>query len=323
MWLLLALLTAAATAGRSAAAKRAMRGVDEYTVAFALSGAAAVLLAPLVAARGVPPVSTAFWLALLGSGSVNTVSLVLIARAVHRSELSLVAPLLSFTPVFMLLSAPLLLGEWPTGAGLAGLLAIVAGSYLLNVGERRRGLLMPFRVLVRDSGARLMLLVSFIFSLSATLDKVGVLASDPVTWGFALQLYVSVTVLPFVVWAARRGRGRAPRWPNLPPLEPHGGLAGPADVPAARPSVAGAAAPITAGAAAGVLLLGGVLTAGAVLAQMTALTMTLAAYVIAVKRTSILFEVLLGHLVFRERGLRERLAGVVVMIAGVLLITLG
>jgi drug/metabolite transporter (DMT)-like permease len=290
MWLVLALLTAAATAGRSAAAKRAMRGTDEYTVALALSGAAAALLAPLVAVRGLPPLPAAFWLALLGSGSVNTVALVLIARAVHRSDLSLVAPLLSFTPAFMLLSAPLLLDEWPTSAGLAGLLAIVAGSYLLNVRERRHGVWMPLRVLLRDSGARLMLLVSFIFSLSATLDKVGVLASDPVTWAFALQLYVAVTVLPFVLWGARRGGARAP----CPP-----------------------------GAAAAALLLGGLLTAGAVLAQMIALTMTLAAYVIAVKRTSILFEVILGHVVFRESGLRERLAGVAVMIAGVLLIMLG
>lgn len=312
MWLLLALLTAAATAGRSAATKGAMRGSNEYTVALALSGAAAVLLLPVILVRGLPPLSPPFWWALLASGAINTVALVLIARAVHRSDLSLVSPLLSFTPAFMLLSSPFLLGEWPSIAGLSGLFAIVIGSYLLNVRERRRGLFAPFRALVRDPGARLMLLVSFIFSLSATIDKIGVLNADPLTWGFAIQAFVTLSVLPWVVWAGRRraaARARAA-------LDAHGVMAAALLESEATPRH-------SRHHVAGLLLLGGVFTAVAVVAQMTALTLTLAAYVIAVKRTSILFEVLLGRLLFREVGLRERLAGVITMIAGVLLITMG
>jgi drug/metabolite transporter (DMT)-like permease len=312
MWLLLAVITAAATAGRSASTKGAMRGTDEYTTALVLSAVAALLLAPLVVVRGLPPISAAFAWALLGSGAVNTLALVLIARAVHRSELSLVAPLLSFTPAFMLITSPLLLGEWPSVPGLLGLLAIVCGSYLLNLRHRSRGLLAPFRALLDDAGARLMLLVSFIFSLSATIDKVGVLASDPFTWGFSVQVFVALGVLP---WALRARRRR--RHAGLV-LDPHGVM-----VAAARAEDEPAEAGASPRGTPRLLVLGGVLTGIAVVAQMTALTMTLAAYVIAVKRTSILFEVLLGRFVFGESGLRQRLLGVLVMIAGVLLITVG
>jgi len=44
---------------------------------------------------------------------------------------------------------------------------------------------------------------------------------------------------------------------------------------------------------------------------------------IAVKRMSLLFGVLYGHFLFREEGLRERLAGGTLMITGVALIVFG
>jgi uncharacterized membrane protein len=44
--------------------------------------------------------------------------------------------------------------------------------------------------------------------------------------------------------------------------------------------------------------------------------------VIAVKRMSALFGVLWGHLLFKEKGLRERAAGTVLMMMGVFLITI-
>jgi len=55
---------------------------------------------------------------------------------------------------------------------------------------------------------------------------------------------------------------------------------------------------------------------------MTAITMTLVPYVISVKRTSIVMSVLSGHIIFKEKGLVERLSGVAIMIAGILCITL-
>lgn len=49
----------------------------------------------------------------------------------------------------------------------------------------------------------------------------------------------------------------------------------------------------------------------------------LAAYVIAVKRTSVLFAVLFGRMLFGEPSSETRLLGAAVMLAGLLLITLG
>jgi uncharacterized membrane protein len=60
----------------------------------------------------------------------------------------------------------------------------------------------------------------------------------------------------------------------------------------------------------------------AVLFQMQAISLTLVAQVIAVKRLSVLLSVILGHLIFKEVGIGRRTMGAVAMIAGVVIITL-
>ncbi len=55
---------------------------------------------------------------------------------------------------------------------------------------------------------------------------------------------------------------------------------------------------------------------------MSAISIGLVPYVIAIKRTSIVLSVIWGGLFFGERGIRQRLLGAVVMLAGVVCITL-
>ena len=57
-----------------------------------------------------------------------------------------------------------------------------------------------------------------------------------------------------------------------------------------------------------------------IVSHMLALSLTQVAYMISVKRLSLVFGVLYGHLMFREEGLRERLAGTLLMLAGIVFI---
>jgi uncharacterized membrane protein len=56
---------------------------------------------------------------------------------------------------------------------------------------------------------------------------------------------------------------------------------------------------------------------------MLALSLVETAYMIALKRTSILFAVILGYLFFRERYVGFRLTGALLMLLGVVIITFG
>lgn len=288
MWVLLALLAALSVAARESLIKSVMRDGDEVPVAFVIAVAGACILLPAAAFTGAGVADTRFWPALLLSGAINTAAAVMIARAVHVSDLSLAAPLQSTTPLFMLLTGWLLIGEVPHGAGLLGIVVLVAGAWVLGLPGSAPGLLAPLRALLRDPGARLFLAVALLYAVSATADKVGVLASTPLLWAGALNGFIAATLGARLLLRRRTGRVTALL----------------------------RRAPLRLGAAGVILALGAV-------AQMAALPLTLAAYVIAVKRTSVLFSVLAGGLLFRERAALQRVAGAAIMVAGVLLIGLG
>jgi uncharacterized membrane protein len=303
MWVILALLAALGTALRDVASKRAVRHADPMVVALGIAAVPAVVLGAVVLATGPAAPGPDFWMALVISGGINVVTTPLVVVALQRSDLSLVAPLTSLTPVFMLGTGVVVLGELPGPTGMAGVATIVAGAYLLALPGRAGragvagvagGTLAPFRALLADPGARAMLLVAFLYSISATYDKVGVQASSPLFWAAAVHALVAVALAPL---AARR----------LGDASPAGGVSA---------ASGGARGPVPA-----ILLAGGLATVIAA-AQMTALLLTLAAYVIAVKRTSTLFGVVLGRSLFGEGSTRERLLGAAVMLAGFLMVTL-
>jgi uncharacterized membrane protein len=50
--------------------------------------------------------------------------------------------------------------------------------------------------------------------------------------------------------------------------------------------------------------------------------MTIASYVIAIKRSGMILSVVIGHLLFKEEHLRARLAGAILMTFGVVVLSL-
>jgi len=59
-----------------------------------------------------------------------------------------------------------------------------------------------------------------------------------------------------------------------------------------------------------------------ILTHFKAISMTDVAYMISVKRASLVFSVLYGRVLFGEENIRERLTGSVLMIAGMVSITI-
>jgi drug/metabolite transporter (DMT)-like permease len=320
VWILLTLLTAVCTSLRDVAQKQAGRRADPVVVALGVAAVPAVGLGAIALALGPPSLGAGFGLALLVSGGINIVATPLVVWALQRSDLSLVAPLTSLTPLFMIATGAVVLGEMPDARGVAGVAIIAAGAYLLTLTDPAAGPLAPLRALLRDAGARAMLLVAFLYSFSATFDKVGTQASSPIVWAASIHVVVAVVMAPLALRrlvraAERRGRVQPPRgWAR-------GEGGSPATVPANAVPLrawhpAGTFGPLLA------ILLAGTFTAIAAAAQMTALTMTLAAFVIAVKRTSTLFSVFLGHSVFGEENIRARLLGAAVMLGGFVVLVL-
>jgi uncharacterized membrane protein len=141
------------------------------------------------------------------------------------------------------------------------------------------------RALIQNQGSRLMLGSAFLWSITSNFDKVGTLNSSPLFWAVSLFSVIALGMLPFVLRRGSQG------WLRLAPV-------------------------------ANLLTLTGLLNATGIGLQFAALTLAPVAQVIAVKRMSVLIAVVLGHLIFKETGLRERLLGAAVMVSGVVVMTL-
>ena len=284
-WLILGILTAFFEAVKDVFGKQNLKKSDEYVVAWSLSFFSVICLLPWVLYTGIPPLNSQFWLALLIGGSINAVTALLYMKAIKLSDLSLTLPLVALTPLFMLVTSPLIVGEYPKFFDYMGILLIVAGSYLLNIKEKSKGYLAPFKALLDEPGPKLMLIVAFLWSIASNCDKIGVTNSYPIFWAFSLFGTMSVLLLPVLLHKTPNpGQQILKQLPMLAAM--------------------------------------GFINAIGLIFQMQALTLTLVVRVTAIKRTSVLMGVLFGHFIFKEKDIQERLLGTGIMILGVLFLSL-
>ncbi len=282
MWITLALLAAAGHALSEMWIKQAIHlGCNGRAVMFIRALVAAALLAPVLL-LGVPNLGAAFWTIHLVWVPLEVVAMVLSARALSVSPLSLTVPFISFTPLFLVIVEGVVLGKWVSGVGVVGILLIVVGSYVLNVNPRTQHWLDPLRAITREQGSWLMLIVAAAFAGTSLCASELVALSTPLYYSWHLMAMQVIGLAPFVaVYATRRT-----------PFRWHWSLA-----------AAGAA------------------FAGMAVVQMTAFDLAFeegrVAYVIAIKRVSGIFAVLLGWFAFKERVLGDgRVFGATLMTAG-------
>ncbi len=282
-WLFLAILAAFSLATADALTKKHFSRLSAYEMGITRLTYTLPWLVIALFFIPWPRLDRTFFLAFGAALPLEVLAFLCYMRAIKISPLSLTLPFLAFTPVFIILTGRLILGETVTPFGVAGILCIVAGAYSLNLSQARTGVLEPFRAIFREPGSVLMLLVSFIYSITSTLGKLAVLHSNPYFFGVSYYVVLTllmISLLPLAKNARAENLLRNPR--------------------------------------AGLMV--GAFMAMMVISHMLAISLVEAAYMIAVKRTSLLFGVLYGAWLFREARITERLTGAVIMVAGVLLI---
>lgn len=282
-WLPIALLTALSLSSADALSKRAMRQTDDLVIVWVREGYALPFLAVPLLFVPVPELDRTFWMTLAALLPLEITALILYIKAIKLSPLSLTVPFLALSPMFIVVVASVTLGEVPSAVGLAGILLITGGAYILNAGASRYGLAGPIKAIAEEPGSVLMILVAFIYSITSTLGKVAITHSSPLFFGFFYPFVLTIA-LTIIVVAKGKTRLLASRPLTFLPI--------------------------------------GFLTGAMVVSHFIALSMTQVAYMISVKRMSLVFSVLYGYLMFKEERMAERLTGSVIMAAGVVLIAL-
>ncbi len=283
-WFLPAVATALLYGAQSVYLKGVLPGADKLLVAWGIFAFALPIYLVFLGFTGMPEVSPDFWWAWGVSLAVNVLAWPLFVRAIQLSDISLVMPLVAFTPVFILGVEFVLLGEFPQGPGLWGILLIVVGAYVLNLERGASGLFDPIRSIAKNRGALYMLGVAAIWSISATVEKVAVVSSSPAFYLTWLSAGFALIFVPVVLWRVDK------------PLS-------------------------TFKMSAWSLIGVGVLTGAMSVFQMYAIQNTpLVNYVISIKRAGMLVSVLVGWLFFQEKNIAFRLLGALLMVVGVALI---
>lgn len=285
-WLSLSLLSAVSLATADAITKRSFSDTTAFEMGLVrLLSALPWIVLSLFFIPWVKP-DKVFFLCILAALPLEAAAFFCYMKAIKTSplSLSLTLPFLAFTPGFVILTGWLVLGEKITAGGSWGIALIVAGSYVLNLSKVPSGFLEPFRAIAREPGSRLMLLVSFIYAFTSVIGKLAIVHSNPYVFG---SLYnIALTLL-------------------MTALIPFSRAADPIKGFRKRPLAA-----VVLGAAVSL----------SIFSHFVAISRIQAAYMISVKRTSLLFGVLYGAWLFREEKITERVTGAVIMLTGVFLI---
>ncbi|MGE0386598.1 MAG: EamA family transporter [Gammaproteobacteria bacterium] len=287
IWVALALVCAFSLASADALTKKYLSdysALEITAVRFVWTGA---LLVPWILAMPWPDPPPAFWGWMAAMAPLDVLGLWLYMRALRIAPLHDTVPYLAFTPVFTAVTGRVLLGEELSATGMAGVVLVALGGYLLNAldthSSPRHGLLAPVRRMFSQPGPRLMLSVAAIYSLTAVIGKA--------TVGHAPPRFVGA--MYFVVLGALTLAGLATTRPAaLPALLRR---------PRAHAAIAACYAVM-------------------VVTHFIALDFVATAYMISVKRTSLLFGIVYGALLFGEPRLARHLLIGTIMVAGVALI---
>lgn len=280
-WVVFALVTALSLSTADALSKRALKDTDDLVIVWVREGYALPFLALAFLFVPIPELDSTFWLTVASLLPLEIIALILYIKAIRLSPLSLTIPFLALSPVFIIFIAFIFLGELPDRSGVAGILLITIGAYTLNASASKDGILGPVKAVLKEPGSILMLIVAVIYSVTSTLGKVAVQHSSPVFFGF---FYPFTLTLVLTAYLLTRGK----LWYVF-----------------SRPAVF---IPI------------GLCTSAMIISHFVAISMTQVAYMISVKRTSLIFSVIYGWLLFKEEKIKERLLGSALMLAGVVMI---
>lgn len=285
VWFFLAFLAAISVATSDALTKHYLSKLNKFEMAAARQAFAVPYLFVVLLLIPVPHLDATFFLSLGIALPLEVIALLFYVRALQVSPLSLTVPFLAFTPAFLILAGWIVLEERLSSLGILGVMAVTAGGYILNIGEVSKGILGPFRAVAHERGSWMMLVVSLLYSVTAALGKKAVEHSSPLFFA-CIYFLILGTLMPLAFFFSGRLRLY-----NLREIVKPG---------------------LVLGLTMSVMIVG----------HMLSISKIEAAYMIAVKRTSILFSIIYAAYFFHETNLKQRFYGALIIVTGVAIIAM-
>lgn len=246
------------------------------------------MLLILITTGGIPTVSSNFFKLMFASSILDTIAFSAAIWSIKLAPISLVAPISSFNPVFVTIISAFALKEIPTPLKFLGIMIVVLGAYLLNLEDYKRGFFAPIKDLLKNRGVQLAFLANFLWGFTPIFQKPAIFQTHPVAPLFVSFFGIILTaffILPFALKNLSNSKTAVSK--NLKWF-----------------------------------LIIAVFGSLSQWAALTAFSLTNVGYATSIFKLSTLFTVILGALFFKEKHIKERLLGALVMILGTLLLVI-
>jgi len=291
-WIILSLASALFDTSVHLCSKLSIKTLNELAVSSIMVMGASLVCLLLITVKGfwsseaLNNVGPDYFLFAVFIGFVAAVGMILFFRGLKESDISVTIPLLCFSPIFACGWSVLLVGEYPSSVGLVGVVVVLIGAYSMELGGGRKGILAPIKSLFSEKGARNTTIAVLCWSFCAVIERDAVLLVSPMFWSFSVLFFLGLFVMLYGYFFAG----------------------------VKREDFISALRPITFVLSFSYAMMH--------VCQMNAIVSGFVPYVLSIKRMAILFSVVLGALIFKEKNLKQRAFGAVLMLVGVCIIAL-
>ena len=275
-WLPFAIATGLLFGVQTIFIKKLSVSYSQHMVMAAVFLIAAIIFTPFLIRFSISNIPAFFlWTGL--SFIINIFAFSLLYLALKNAPVSLVAPFFNLTPVFVIFTGIIVLNEQLSSKQVTGIVVIFMGAIMLQLPELRDAFK---RGVVNKSlkSVLLALLVSFLWSFTAPMEKKALLAGNSISYGFVINLLLGLYFGGRVVMAKKE---------KLTPIiqQPR-------------------------------LLMVGVVTGAMALVQYQAILLQKVGPVIAYKRAGVILSIGYGILILKEKAGYYRILGAMGIIAG-------
>ena len=122
-----------------------------------------------------------------------TISFLLVSKAIRHMEVSLVSPLLSFGPIFILIFSLIILKEKITNFHLLGIFLVMFGSYILK--SKESDFFAPIKEIIKSKYIHYIFIALALNGVTATLDRYflkDAVNIDPISYFFLISMFLAI-----------------------------------------------------------------------------------------------------------------------------------
>ena len=223
-----------------------------------------------------------------GSGFIHFLYWIFLTHSYREGDLSHVYPIMRSSPALVLVVAVLFLGEHVSVQGVAGILLVAVGVYAINM-RRITGadLLAPLKSISNERSTQFAFLTMISVAFYSIVDKMAVAVIHPILFAFLHLFWGMCCYTPYIVLTKNADTIRK-EW--------HTGFIR--------------------------IIMSGVIGITGYAMILVAFTIERVSYIVGLRQTSIVFAVLMGSHLLKEKHRNIRLAGALIIFSGGFLISL-